>query len=621
MASYELALEALRSLKPDEKPNISLVARTYGVNQSNLSKRFRGVTGSKEAQYNNQRLLSKEQSRTLIKWINQLTERGLPPTNSMLENFAREISGKEPGKNWASRWLKAHSDKVISRYSKGLDSDRKKADSAYKYTLYFELIGRKIEQYNLTPDQIYNMDEKGFMLGVSTKERRIFTRRKYEQGGYKQHLQDGNREWITTIGCICANGTAISPALIYMAKSGNLQDSWLQDFDAEQHRCFFATSESGWTNNEVGFAWLVNVFDKETKSQASRGWRLLILDGHGSHVTMRFIEYCDKNRILLAIFPAHSTHTLQPPDVAIFSPLSTAYTEQLRRFINDCQGFTRLTKRDFFRLFWASWEATFTSENILSAFKHTGLCPFNPDLVIQKFTKKIESRPSSSDSGASIIPAEDWRRLRKLVQGVFEDLYDQKAIQLKDTVLHLSTENILLKNEIAGLQRALIHSKKRSTKGRALLFDIPTENEGGALFMSPSKVQQARDNILKKDEQAAQEQARKDDKKLQQELTKQAKEQEKAERAQIRQEKQEQRLQEATEKQRLKDEQELAKLAHLQLQNDVLATPSAPKRAKKQVSKQVKVKAQPEAHTEDNGVVVTTNRRGRAIRPPARFRD
>uniref|UniRef100_A0A093Y585 Jerky protein like-like n=1 Tax=Talaromyces marneffei PM1 TaxID=1077442 RepID=A0A093Y585_TALMA len=171
MGQYELALEALRSLKPGEKLNISLVARTYGVDPSNLSKRFRGVTGSKEAQYNNQRLLSKEQSRALIKWINQLTERGLPPTNSMLENFAREISGKEPGKNWASRWLKAHSDKVISRYSKGLDSDRKKADSAYKYTLYFELIGQKIEQYNLTPDQIYNMDEKGFMLGVSTKER------------------------------------------------------------------------------------------------------------------------------------------------------------------------------------------------------------------------------------------------------------------------------------------------------------------------------------------------------------------------------------------------------------------------------------------------------------------
>jgi hypothetical protein len=225
MDQYELALEALRSLKPGEKPNISLVARTYGVDRSNLSKRFRGITGSKEVQYNNQRLLSKEQSRALINWINQLTERGLPPTNSMLENFAREISGKEPGKNWATRWIKAHSDKVISCYSKGLDLDRKKADSAYKYTLYFKLIGQKSEQYNLTPDQIYNMDEKGFMLGVSTREQRIFTQRKYEQEGYKQHLQDENQEWITIISCICANGTTISPALIYIAKSGNLQDS------------------------------------------------------------------------------------------------------------------------------------------------------------------------------------------------------------------------------------------------------------------------------------------------------------------------------------------------------------------------------------------------------------
>ena len=87
MDQIELALEALRSAKPGEKPNISLVARTYGVDRSSLSRHFRGVSGSKEAQYNSQRLLSKQQSRALIKWINELTERGLPPTNQMLVNF------------------------------------------------------------------------------------------------------------------------------------------------------------------------------------------------------------------------------------------------------------------------------------------------------------------------------------------------------------------------------------------------------------------------------------------------------------------------------------------------------------------------------------------------------
>lgn len=621
MASYELALEALRSTPPGETPNISLVARTYGVNQSNLSKRYRGVTGSKEAQYNNQRLLSKEQSRELIKYINLLTERGLPPTNSMLANFAKDICGKEPGKNWASRWIKAHSDKVISRYSKGLDSDRKKADSTWKYTLYFELIGRKIEQYNLTPEQIYNMDEKGFMIGISTKEKRIFSRRKYELGGYKQFVQDGNREWITTLACICANGMALSPALIYMAKSGNIQDSWLQDFDPSEQRCFFAASESGWTNHELGYRWLVDVFDKETRSQASRGWRLLILDGHGSHVNMKFIEYCDKNRILLAIFPAHSTHTLQPLDVAIFSPLSTNYTKQLREFINDCQGLTRITKRDFFRLFWPAWGATFTTENILKAFKTTGLYPFDPDYVIHRFTTKKEARPSSSESGASAIPAEDWRRIRKAVKEVFGSELDKKAQQLDNTLQSLATQAILLTNELEGVKKALIHVKKRQTKKKPLLLNLPAESDGGALFMSPSKVQQARDLILQKDEAAAQEKARKDDKKLQQELAKQAKEIKKAERAQIRKEKQEQRQQEAAEKQHQKDEQELAKLADLQLQNNVKATPKASKRPKKQISKQAEPETQPKALLKDNEVVITTNRRGRAIRPPARFRD
>ncbi|KAI7973275.1 hypothetical protein EIK77_004552 [Talaromyces pinophilus] len=621
MDSYELALQALRSLPPGEKPNISLVARTYGVDQSNLSRRYRGVTGSKEAQYNNQRLLSNEQSRALINYINQLTERGLPPTNSMLANFARDICGKAPGKNWASRWVKAHSDKIISRYSKPLDSDRKKADSAWKYTLYFELLGQKIEKYNLAPEQVYNMDEKGFMIGINTKEKRIFSRRKYELGGHKHFLQDGNREWITTIACICANGKALSPALIYMSKSGNIQDYWLQDFDSNEQRCFFSASESGWTNFEIGYRWLVDVFDKETRSQASRGWRLLILDGHGSHVNMKFIEYCDKNRILLAIFPAHSTHTLQPLDVAIFSPLSTNYTNQLRAFINDCQGLTRITKRDFFHLFWPTWEATFTTENILKAFKTTGIYPFNPEYVIHRFTKKEGSRPSSSESTTSIIPAEDWRRLRKLIKEVVKDIYDEKTQQLQDTMIYLSTKNTILKNENQGLRRALTHNNKRQTKKKPLLLELSSENNGGALFMSPSKVQQARDLISQKNEQAAQEQARKDDKKLQQQLAKQAKEAKKAENAQIRQEKRIQREQEAAEKQRRKDEQELAKLADLQLHNDVLATPKASKRPTKQISRQAKPRAQPEAHMEDDEVVVTTNRRGRAIRPPARFRD
>jgi hypothetical protein len=43
----------------------------------------------------------------------------------------------------------------------------------------------------------------------------------------------------------------------------------------------------------------------------------------GSHVTTDFIGFCDTNRILLAIFPPHSTHRLQP--------LAKHYTTELSR--------------------------------------------------------------------------------------------------------------------------------------------------------------------------------------------------------------------------------------------------------------------------------------------------
>jgi hypothetical protein len=114
-----------------------------------------------------------------------------------------------------------------------MDASRRRADSAFKYALYFEPMARNIKEFDVRPVVMYNMDEKEFLIGELSKGKMIFPRRKYEQGGFKQCLQGGNREWITTIACICADGTSLSHGLIYQAASGNIQDSWLQDFNSK----------------------------------------------------------------------------------------------------------------------------------------------------------------------------------------------------------------------------------------------------------------------------------------------------------------------------------------------------------------------------------------------------
>jgi len=52
---------------------------------------------------------------------------------------------------------------------------------------------------------------------------------------------------------------------------------------------------------------------------------LLILDGHGSHLTPQFDQLCNQNNIVPICMPAHSFHLLQPLDVGCFAVLKRTY--------------------------------------------------------------------------------------------------------------------------------------------------------------------------------------------------------------------------------------------------------------------------------------------------------
>ena len=98
------------------------------------------------------------------------------------------------------------------------------------------------------------MDEKGILLGITSRTKRIFDRPLYEAKAVRQALQDGSREWISTIACICADGSALDPALIYQATSINIQSSCIEDLNPEHHQVYITVSESGWSNNQIGLA-------------------------------------------------------------------------------------------------------------------------------------------------------------------------------------------------------------------------------------------------------------------------------------------------------------------------------------------------------------------------------
>lgn len=92
--------------------------------------------------------------------------------------------------------------------------------------------------------------------------------------------------------------------------------------------------------------------------------------------------YADKHRIIVLVLPPHSTHRLQPLDVGLFSPLSRAYSKEISDYFMKGQGFVSMSKRSFYWFFKGEWEASFTSENIESAWRATGIWPFNPEKLL-----------------------------------------------------------------------------------------------------------------------------------------------------------------------------------------------------------------------------------------------
>jgi hypothetical protein len=82
-----------------------------------------------------------------------------------------------------------------------------------------------IEKYRITAENIYNFDEKGFLMGFGRTMKRIMTQEALKSGRIKKSKQDGSCEFISILACISAIGRWIPPLLIYKGELGDLMST------------------------------------------------------------------------------------------------------------------------------------------------------------------------------------------------------------------------------------------------------------------------------------------------------------------------------------------------------------------------------------------------------------
>lgn len=387
-------LDAIASIKSGNSVAIAAAATEFNVPYSTLKHRVRGRVSRQESREPFQKLFPASELE-LVRWITSLTISGYSPTHKIVKEMAEILYGRQMGielegpvieslgKNWMQGFLGRHP-QLKTVVGKMIEKARMKGTARevlQKWFDAFEMV--VVKDDDVLIGNVYNMDESGFSLGTINAGKVIIN----TQIGQRYQANPGRQEWLSVIECICMDGTSISPMILF--KGETLLSNWVPPGIPDDW--VITCNTKGWTSNEHGLAWLQQIFELRTREKAQGSTRVLIYDGHDSHITGKFIRHCMDHNIKLLILPPHSSHFTQPLDIGIFSPLKHYMSAELGGIIQTnipniikgkwALGYSRIRPK------------AFTVSNINGSWAGAGLNPFQPRKVIRQAQAVSPSPP------------------------------------------------------------------------------------------------------------------------------------------------------------------------------------------------------------------------------------
>ena len=434
-----------------------------------------------------QQYLTPQEEKALVAYVLRCADNGFPLPVKALRRLAlviRQHRGsvcstqtsdgtvQPPGKNYPQALYSRHPE-LRARRLKAIDWTRANENIYDKVKHWFDLIGKELANPDITPENVYNMDETGVLLGhAATVKMLVHSKdtRRHRSTGVKRIL-------VTSIECVSAAGIALPPLIIWPASTH--RSVWTTHPTPNWH---FACSPKGYTDKLISLSWIKDVFDPRTRVRACGKPRLLINDGFATHESAELLEFCFHNNIILCRLPSHTSHKLQPLDVGIFGPLKTAYREQVEQLYRGGAGV--VGKQHFTLLYSRARQIAFTESNIISAWDKVGLFRFDPNRVLatvsrpptdQTTTQIVPTQTqffSADETQATPVTSEGFAALRRLIECESQQVSElsqrrmQKALNAAERAL---TESSLLRDRSQELFLQNCEKKLRvSTKSKVV---------------------------------------------------------------------------------------------------------------------------------------------------------
>lgn len=255
------------------------------------------------------------------------------------------------GKDWVKAFLSRHSDLTV-RSPEPTSGARAMGFNRVAVGKFFALLNQILDTYGIKPDRIFNCDETGVSVNPKHQSKIVASKGK-RQVGIKASAERGQ----TVCPCVLLSSRCLYAAYACFSRV-RMQEEFQLGLPpgawAEVHE-----SASGWMV-DLFYTWFKEFvkFSKSTKSAPV----LSILDGHATHTkNLEVINTARQHGVIILCLPPHSSHKLQPLDVAFMN-----YEEQVKKWLR-CNQVSSL--------FGAAFIQAATMKTAINGFRKTGIWP------------------------------------------------------------------------------------------------------------------------------------------------------------------------------------------------------------------------------------------------------
>jgi len=222
-------------------------------------------------------------------------------------------------------------------------------------------------------------------------------------------IEPDHREHLSVLSCINADGGSIPNFYILKGKY------FLEDYVARcEEGAVMGMQPNAWMTKWLFESWISHFIEclrgGPGLNQTTR--HLLVLDGHNSHVTLEVVKISMESGLDIVSLPSHTSHALQPLDVACFKPFKTAF-RKIRDSWTLMNKNKRVSKQDLCEWTSKALKAALTSKNIKAGFKKTGIWPLDRTAAVSQmgasggFEEGQPSRPGGQQTRARNVNSND----------------------------------------------------------------------------------------------------------------------------------------------------------------------------------------------------------------------